>query len=117
MSLARKGQAISESTKRKMSQAKLKRPDGDNWPRLISESKRGKTKEYFAMRRELRALYKDLKLWSDSYRARYGRLPSANGVERYVAPMMIFRIRRYLTLRDVLGEDEPTLEREIIARQ
>lgn len=106
MSVTRKGVPVSDATKKKMSVAKLKRPEGDDWPRLISESKRGKTKEYFQMRREFRALHRDLKLWSDSYRSRYGKLPSTTSYQRFVAPMMLFRIKRYIVLRDAIGEDE-----------
>lgn len=116
MSVARKGRPVSEATRRKMSLAKTVRPENDDWPRLISESKRGKTKEYFQMRREFRALHRDLKLWSDSYRSRYGKLPSANTYEMYVAPMMILRVRRYLMLRDIIGEDEPDTRKDIISR-
>lgn len=115
MSVARKGSKLTEETKRKMSLAKLQRPDNDNWPRLISESKKGKTREYFQMRREFRALHRDLKLWSDSYRSMHGRLPKASNFEKYVAPMMVFRIRRYLTLRDTIGSDDPEIKSEIIS--
>lgn len=117
MSVSRKGVPKSEETRRRMSAAKLKRPEGDDWPKLISEGKRGKTKQYFQIRREFRALHKDLRLWSDSYWARYGRLPSAATYERFVAPMMLFRIRRYLTLRAAIGDDETELRREIISRE
>lgn len=116
MSVARKGNTISEATKKKMSEAKLKRPEGDNWAKLISESKKGKTKEYFQMRREFRALHRDLKLWSDSYRSKYGRLPSSSTYDRFVAPMMVFRIKRYLVLRETFGNDEPETYGEIISR-
>lgn len=114
MSHARRGRTLSDETKRKMSEAKLNRPEGDTWRRMISESKRGKTKEYFQMRREFRALHRDLKLWSDSYRAQYGKLPDASTYERFVAPMMILRIRRYLVLRDTIGKDEPDMSKDII---
>lgn len=117
MSISRKGVPKSEETRRKMSTAKLKRPEGDDWPKLISEGKRGKTREYFQIRREFRALHKDLRLWSDSYRARYGRLPSAKSYDSFVAPMMLFRIRRYLTLREAIGDDETEAKREIISRE
>lgn len=117
MSVARKGVAFSEERKRRMSRAKLLRPEGDDWPRRISEGKKGKTREYFQVRREFRALHRDLKLWSDSYRARYGRLPSASSYDKFVAPMMVFRIRRYLTLRDAIGSDEPDVKKDIISRQ
>lgn len=117
MSVARKGVTFSEERKRRMSRGKLCRPEGDDWPRRISEGKKGKTKEYFQVRREFRALHRDLKLWSDSYRARYGRLPSASSYDKFVAPMMVFRIRRYLTLRDAIGNDEPDAKKEIISRQ
>ena len=116
MSISRKGIPVSETTKKKMSEAKLKRPEGDNWAKLISESKKGKTREYFQMRREFRALHRDLKLWSDSYRSKYGRLPSADTYDRFVAPMMVFRIKRYLTLRKTFGKDESETYREIISR-
>lgn len=115
MSVARKGVPFSEERKRRMSAAKLNRPEGDDWPRRISEGKKGKTREYFHIRREFRALHHDLKLWSDSYRSRYGRLPSASTYERFVAPMMVFRIKRYLTLRDAIGQDEPDTRKEIIS--
>lgn len=105
MSLARKGIPFSEETKRRMSVAKRIRPEGDDWPKLISESKKGKTREYFAMKREFRALHRDLKLWSDSYRSKFGRLPNATTFDRFVAPMMVFRIYRYLTLRETIGDD------------
>lgn len=116
MSVARKGVPRSEETKRRMSVAKRNRPEGDTWRRHISEGKKGKTKEYFQIRREFKALHKDLKLWSDSYRARHGRLPSAWSYENFVAPMMVFRIRRYLTLRDAIGDDME-VRREIISRE
>lgn len=116
MSVARKGVPRTEETRKRMSAAKRNRPEGDEWPRLISESKKGKTREYFQMRREFRALYKDLKLWSDSYRTTHGRLPSPKTYESTVAPMMLFRIKRYLVLRDALGDDDPEIKREIIAR-
>lgn len=106
MSIARRGVKKSEDTRRRMSEAKLNRPDGATWPQLISESKLGKTKEYFQMRREFRALHRDLKLWSDTYHAKYGKLPDASTCELFVAPMMVFRIRRYLTLRESFGGDD-----------
>lgn len=115
MSMARKGIPVSEETKRRMSFAKRNRPDGDTWPKLISESKKGKTREYFAMKREFRALHSDLKLWSDSYRTKYGHLPKANTFERFVAPMMVLRIRRYLTLRDTVGSDEKDIKNDIFS--
>ncbi|CAN8074929.1 unnamed protein product [Agarophyton chilense] len=114
MSHARKGIPMSKDSRRKISQARLNRAPEDDWPRLISQSKKGKTKEYFALRREFRALHHDLMLWSDTYRTRYGALPSASTYERFVAPMMIFRIRRYLMLKEVLGDDEPQV-RDIMA--
>ncbi|PXF48376.1 hypothetical protein BWQ96_01836 [Gracilariopsis chorda] len=114
MSLSRKGVPTSSETRKKMSLAKLNRPDDDDWPRLISQSKKGKTKEYFAMKREFRALHHDLMLWSDTYRAKHGKLPSAATYERFVAPMMIFRIKRYLMLKEAIGEDEPQA-RDIIS--
>lgn len=117
MSIARKGVPRSEETRRRMSAAKLNRPEGDDWPRLISESKKGKTKDYFQIRREFRALHRDLKLWSDSYRATHGRLPSAQSYESSVAPMMVFRIKRYLILRDAIGDDDLDIKREIISRK
>jgi hypothetical protein len=55
MSLARRGVKKSEETRRRMSEAKLQLPD-ESWKRLISESKLGKTRHYFQMRREYRAL-------------------------------------------------------------
>lgn len=117
MSVNRKGVLKSEETRRRMSVAKLRRPEGDDWPKLISEGKRGKTKEYFQIRKEFRALHRDLKLWSDSYKARYGRLPSAESYDQFVAPMMLFRIRRYLILRDAIGDDAKEVNREIITRE
>lgn len=116
MSVARKGVPRSEETRRRMSASKRKRPDGDDWPKLISAGKRGKTKEYFQIRREFKALHRDLKLWSDSYRATHGKLPSAESYESCVAPMMVFRIRRYLILRDAIGDDAE-IRREIITRK
>ncbi|KAI0561157.1 hypothetical protein FGB62_92g032 [Gracilaria domingensis] len=107
MSLARKGVSMSKETRKKISQSRLNRAQEDDWPRLISQGKKGKTKEYFSMRREFRALHRDLMLWSDTYRTKYGRLPSASTYERFVAPMMIFRIKRYLMLKEAIGEDEP----------
>eukprot|EP00177_Eucheuma_denticulatum_P001213 GFKZ01002191.1.p1 GENE.GFKZ01002191.1~~GFKZ01002191.1.p1 ORF type:complete len:285 (+),score=27.02 GFKZ01002191.1:317-1171(+) len=116
MSVTRKGVPRTEETKRKMSASKLQRPEDDDWPRLISESKKGKTKEYFQLRREFRALHRDLKLWSDSYRSKYGKLPSASTYERFVAPMMVFRIRRYLVLKESFGSEEAGVTREIITQ-
>lgn len=115
MSLSRKGFTHTPESRSKMSQAKRNRPPGDEWRRLISESKKGKTKEYFAMRREFRALHRDLKLWSDSYRAKHGRLPSAMTYERFVAPIMVLRIRRYLMLRETLGQEDVDLRDDIMA--
>lgn len=115
ISMARKGIPVSEETKRRMSLAKKNRPDGDTWPKLISESKKGKTREYFAMKREFRALHRDLKLWSNSFKTKYGRLPEANTFERFVAPMMVLRIRRYLTLRDTVGPDEKDIQNDIFS--
>lgn len=114
MSMARRGVKFSDETRKRMSDSKLVRPEGDTWPHLISESKRGKTREYFKMRREFRALHHDLKLWSDSYRSIHGRLPKASTYESRVAPMMVFRIRRYLTLRDSIGADDPKIRTDII---
>lgn len=116
MSTTRKGVPRTEETKRRMSAAKLQRPDDDDWPRLISESKKGKTKEYLQLRREFRALHRDLKLWSDTYRSKHGRLPSATTYERFVAPMMVFRIRRYLVLKESFGSEEAGVTREIITQ-
>lgn len=103
MSMARRGKPKSALTRQKMSIARRKIAENDDWRKVISESKKGKTRQYYTLRREFCALYRDLKLWSDSYRARYGRLPHPNTFESYVAPMMVFRIRRYLMLRDTLG--------------
>lgn len=116
MSVARKGMVMSEETRRRMSVAKRERPLGDDWPRLISESKKGKTRQYFAMRREFRALHRDLKLWSDSYKSMHGKLPKASSFDKFVAPMMVFRIRRYLTLREAIGADEVEASPEIISK-
>lgn len=115
MSAGRRGIPVSKETRQRMSVAKRNRPEGDEWPRLISESKKGKTREYFAMRREFRALHRDLKLWSDSYRSKFGKLPSAKSYDKFVAPMMVLRIRRYLALRDTIGADEPEVKANIIA--
>lgn len=103
MSMVRRGKTKSEQTKHRMSVARRKIAENDDWCKVISDSKKGKTRQYFALRREFRALHRDLKLWSDSHRARYGCLPHPDTFEKYVAPMMVFRIRRYLMLRDTLG--------------
>lgn len=114
MSEAQRGRVISEETRRRMSRTKKNRSPADNWPKLISDSKKGKTRQYFAMRREFRALHQDLKLWSDSFKASYGRLPDSSTYERFVAPMMVFRIQRYLMLRDTFGRE---VKDDIISRQ
>lgn len=116
MSVTRKGRRVSDATKERMSLSKRLRPEGDEWPRLISESKKGKTRQYFGLRREFRALHKDLKLWSDSFRARHGRLPDAETFDRFVAPMMVIRIRRYLTLREAIGTEEAGLNTDIFSK-
>lgn len=103
MSMARRGKPKSALTRQRMSIARRKVAENDDWRKVISESKTGKTRQYYALRREFSALYRDLKLWSDSYKARFGRLPHPNTFQTYVAPMMVFRIRRYLILRDTLG--------------
>lgn len=106
MSVARRGVPKSAETRRRMSEARQGGEATDSWRMAISEGKKGKTKEYFQMRREFRALHRDLKLWSDLYRAQHGRLPNAKDCETVVAPMMVFRIRRYLTLRENFAQDE-----------
>lgn len=116
MSYSRRGVRKSEETKLRMSEAKLNRPPNDSWPRLISESKKGKSMEYFRMRREFRALHKDLLLWSDNFRARYGRLPRVDDYANYVhVPMLAMKIKRYLVLRQsgdfALGDRD----REVLA--
>lgn len=116
MSESRKGVPKSQETRQRMSAAKSNRKPNDDWPRLISEGKKGKTREYYQLRKEFHALHKDLRLWSDSYLAKYGRLPNVTDYERYVAPMMVFRIRRYLTLREAIGNDETGVKREIISQ-
>jgi hypothetical protein len=100
MSYARRGVKKSDATKMRMSASKLDRPAGDTWPRLISKSKRGKSRQYWALRREFRALHHDLKSWSDNYRATTGRLPRAStyAVE-VIAPMLAVKIKRYLVLK------------------
>jgi hypothetical protein len=116
MSLSRRGVKKSEETRRRMSEGKLNRPTDDTWPKRIAESKRGKTREYFQMRREFRALHKDLKLWSDSYRGQYGGLPKESTFEtRVAAPMLILKIKRYLMLKRVGGfGDDAAIGYEII---
>lgn len=116
MSVAQKGRQVSEETRRRMSLAKINRPQRDEWRKLISDRMKGKTREYFAMRREYRALRRDLKLWSDSYRAKYGVRPRASTYERFVAPMMALRIRRYLILKETLGSDNTDAEPDIISQ-
>lgn len=117
MSLARRGVPKSAETRRRMSVARRSPSEArDSWRAHISQSKRGKTREYLMMRRELRALHKDLKLWSELYRARHGQIPDSETALGVVAPMMAVRIRRYLTLREAIGADEKkTLESKIIA--
>jgi hypothetical protein len=109
MSYARRGVKKSDVTRRRMSEAKLDRPDGDTWPLLISRSKKGKSRQYFALRREFRALHRDLKLWSDNYRAINGRLPRAStyAVE-VIAPMLAVKIKRYLILKESGFTPEPS---------
>jgi hypothetical protein len=116
MSLSRRGVKKSEETRRRMSEGKLNRPTDDTWPKRIAESKRGKTREYFQMRREFRALHKDLKLWSDSYRGQYGGVPKESTFEtRVAAPMLIIKIKRYLMLKRVGGfGDDAAIGYEII---
>lgn len=114
MSVARKGVKKSEETKRRMSEAKLNLPD-KSWKKLISESKKGKTRHYFQMRREYRALKADLRLWSDSYRLTHGRLPKVSNYEAaVVAPMLALKVRRYITLSTNLDESEVSIGREIL---
>jgi hypothetical protein len=104
MSLSRRGVKKSDETRQRMSDGKLNRPSDDTWPKRIAAGKKGKTREYFQMRREFRALHKDLKLWSDSYRAKYGTLPRESTFESFVAaPMLTIKIKRYLILSKAGG--------------
>lgn len=116
MSMTRKGMVKSPETRRRMSIARRERPNRDEWRRLISESKKGKTREYFVLRREFKALHRDLKLWSDSYRAKHGRLPSSTSYDRIVAPIMVLRIRRYLMLRETLGLEVIDIKGDILTK-
>lgn len=115
MSVAHRGRQKSLETRLRMSEARKAFTDNEEWRKYISESRKGKTKQYFALRREFRALYRDLKLWSDSHRARFGRLPHPDTFEFYVAPMMVFRIRRYLILRDTFGIEEAGIKVDIFS--
>jgi hypothetical protein len=57
----------------------------------------------------------DLRLWSDSYRLTHGRLPRVSNFEAaVVAPMLVLKIRRYVTLSINLGEAERQGEPEIL---
>eukprot|EP00871_Galdieria_phlegrea_P002419 jgi/Galph1/3178/GphlegSOOS_G1873.1 len=56
--------------------------------------------------KQLFCLYSDLKLWSDNFRAIYTRLPRMSDVERSVAPVLLFKVKRYLELRNIL-QSEP----------
>lgn len=52
-------------------------------------------------------LLQDLRLWSDSYRLRVGRLPKVSNFDvGDLAPMMVLKVRRYITLTAILPEDE-----------
>lgn len=115
MSFARKGLKKSEQTRKRMSEGKLRRSENDNWPKLISESKRGKTKQYFQMRREFRALREDLRLWSQGFRAHHGRLPKASNIDRFIiAPMMAIKIKRYVILKRIGGFASTETDKEEI---
>ncbi|GJQ11680.1 hypothetical protein GpartN1_g3471.t1 [Galdieria partita] len=50
----------------------------------------------------LQYLYKDLKLWSDSFRSTYTRLPRMSDVEQSCAPILLLKINRYVELRNTL---------------
>lgn len=60
-------------------------------------------------------LLQDLRLWSDSYRLRVGQLPKVSNFDAgELAPMMVLKVRRYITLTAILTDDERGDGREIL---
>lgn len=113
IAMTHRGVEKSAETRKKMSEAKMSTSRDAKWRESISRGKRGKTKEFFQMKRQYDALLADLRLWSESHRMRTGRSPRAETIDTIVTlPHLLHKLKRYLALKSKLQEFDSIYEHD-----
>mmetsp|Transcript_8695 Transcript_8695/g.38687 ORF Transcript_8695/g.38687 Transcript_8695/m.38687 type:complete len:228 (-) Transcript_8695:3566-4249(-) len=103
ISVVLRGSQKSPETRAKMSKAKQSVSMSQDGRDLISNQKRGKTKDYYKLKRDYELLKNDLQLWADSHRLKTGRPMRAKDVDSLVKQShLLTKIKKYLELKGEL---------------
>ncbi|KAJ8906581.1 hypothetical protein NDN08_003074 [Rhodosorus marinus] len=103
ISVVLRGSQKSPETRAKMSQAKQSVPMSQEGKNLISNQKRGKTKDYYKLKSDYELLKNDLQLWADSHRLKTGRPMREKDINSLVKQShLLTKIKKYLELKGEL---------------